>query len=259
MQFGWAVVMLCGFLFWEAWPNRPKPRFTTRLTPILMALPGFALLFIAQIYMAALGMNPASLVGLSLGILLVIFANYLWVYSTPGVRHFAFATLFFLIALPPPSAIYNPIVNILTGIVVAIDVNILSFAGIPAQRVGNLIQLPSGVVGVSEACSGIRSAQSTLMATLFIGYLVLKNGSLRLFLVFVGLGLAIFGNVVRSAFLCFRADAAGAKAVDEVHDAAGWSILIFTSVGVALIAWWFSGLDKKMTALRARSRRAATV
>ena len=33
---------------------------------------------------------------------------------------------------------------------------------------GNLIELSTGVLGVDEACSGIRSFQSTLMAALFL-------------------------------------------------------------------------------------------
>lgn len=254
MQFGWAVLMLCAFLFWEAWPARPKANFRPLWLPGLLATPALALLFLVQIYIAALGMTPASLSGLALGVLAVIFANYYWVFGWPGVKHFMFATLFFLIALPPPSVIYNPIVSTLQSWVVSIDVTALSLMGVPAQRIGNLIQLPGGVVGVNEACSGIRSAQSTVMATLFIGYLVLKNNSLKVILLFVGIGLAIFGNVIRSLFLSLRANADGVKAVEEAHDAAGWSILIFTTVGVALVAWWFAGLDKKMTALRERAK-----
>jgi exosortase len=253
MAFGYMAPMLCGFLFWEIWPTRPKEKFTSVFGPILLALPGLALLFIAQIYMAALGMNPASLVGLTLGTMCVIFANYWWVFGFGGIWHFAFPTMFFLVALPLPTVVYNPVVSALQSLVVSIDVNVLSLFGIPAQRIGNLIHLPSGVVGVNEACSGIRSVQSTIMATLFIGYLVLKNRSLNVALLVVGVGLAVVGNVIRSVYLCFRADSAGLQAVEEAHDAAGWSILVFTTIGVALAAWQFSKFDKAMTALRARA------
>lgn len=258
MAFGWMAPMLCGFLFWEALPTRPPARFGSFWMPVLLSLPGLVLLFFAQIYIAALGMNPASLMALTLGVILVIFANYFWVFGWRGAWHFAFPTLFFLVALPLPSIIYNPIVSALQSLVVSIDVNVLSLMGIPARRVGNLIQLPSGVVGVNEACSGIRSAQSTVMATLFIGYLVLKNRSLNVLLLIVGVGLAVVGNVIRSVFLCVRADQAGLHAVEEAHDAAGWSILVFTTIGVAFAAWGFSKLDKKMTLLRERARALKT-
>ncbi len=255
MQFGWAVLMLCGFLFWEAWPLRPGPQFKARWAPVLMGVAGLMALFVVQLYNSAMGMNPAALSGMALGIYLIIFGNFLWVFGWAGVRHFSFPALFFVLALPMPGFIYGPVVSSLQSLVVSIDATLLSLMGIPAQRTGNLIQLPTGIVGVNEACSGVRSAQSTVMATLFIGSLVLKNRSLKVTLLVVGVGLAVVGNVVRSLYLCLRANAEGIQAVDEAHDTAGWSILLFTTVGVALTAWWFAKLDRRIG--EARERAAA--
>ena len=43
--------------------------------------------------------------------------------------------------------------------------------GIPAQVEGNLIRVSTGLVGVNEACSGIRSLQTSLMIGLLFGEL----------------------------------------------------------------------------------------
>src|SRR5688572_26433163 len=115
--------------------------------------------------------------------------------------------------------------------------------GIPAQRAGSLIHLPNGSVGVDEACSGIRSLQSTIMATLFIGYLTLKSRGLQVALFGGGILLALAGNLIRSLYLSLTANAKGVDAIKE-HDAAGWSVFLFTAGGVALLAWLFAKFEK---------------
>ena len=223
-----------------------------------MALFGCGILFLTQIYQAAYGMTPASMSGLGLGALSIMLATTHYVFGWIGVRHFAFGFLFILLALPIPSIIYSPIVLGLQTKVANVNVEVLNLAGIPARRIGSLIQLPTGTVGVDEACSGIRSLQSTLMATLFIGYLTLKKFSLRVFLVFLGLGLAIFGNLARSLFLSFMANKNGLEAIDKFHDTAGWSILAFTVVGVGIAAFFMGKLEKLAASLETVSSEAGT-
>src|SRR6185503_11709822 len=113
----------------------------------------------------------------------------LYVFGWAGVRHYGFAFAFILIALPMPTFIYNPIVSGLQHRIANLNVIILNLAGIAARQSGSLIQLPSGTIGIDEACSGIRSLQSTVMATLFIGYLSLKRRSLQVLLLGLGVGL----------------------------------------------------------------------
>ncbi len=42
---------------------------------------------------------------------------------------------------------------------------------IPAVQHGNLIEVRTGLLGMDEACSGIRSLQATFMVSLFLGEL----------------------------------------------------------------------------------------
>jgi hypothetical protein len=48
-------------------------------------------------------------------------------------------------------------------------VEVLGWLGIPAMAHGNVIEVATGMVGIDEACSGIRSFQSSLMISLFFG------------------------------------------------------------------------------------------
>jgi exosortase len=217
-----------------------------------------AVLFLTQVYQAALGTTPASMSGIGAGVLLVVAANLNGVFGWAGVKHFAFAAAFILLALPIPAVVYDPIVMSLQSWIAAMNVEVLNMFGVPAQKTGSLIQLPNCTVGVDEACSGIRSLQSTVMATLFIGFLTLRRTGLKVLLFLIGIALAIFGNVVRSLFLSFTANGRGIEGIQTYHDAAGWSILAFTAAGVILFAWWLSrlesSLDRPLNALAAESR-----
>jgi exosortase len=244
MQFGWILLMLCAFVIWDQWAKRPSPVWKPRWPLFLFAVGGLAILFLMQIYQAAFGLTPAVMMGLTLGLYSIAIANIHYVYGASGLRFYAFPLMFFLIALPMPSFIETPLVTGLQEKVATVNVEILNLVGIPAKRTGSLIELPNGTVGVNEACSGIRSLQSTVMATLFIGYLTLKRRTLQLSLLFIGVGLAIFGNLIRSLYLSFTANAQGLGAVEKVHDSAGWTILAFTAAGVAFFAWALSRLEK---------------
>lgn len=249
LQFGWVVVLLCGYLGWEAWEKKPAERFLWSAPSAILFTAGGALLFLVQVYQAAFGMNAATLLGLTLGGGILITANLHYVFGWPGVWHFAFPCAFFLVALPMPSVVQNLIVGGLQAQIASLNVEVLNLIGIPARQTGSLIQLPNCTVGVDEACSGIRSLQSTVMATLFIGYLTLQRLGLRGLLLACGIGLAMVGNLVRSMFLSYTANSKGLVALEAYHDTAGWSILAFTAGGVALLAWGLGKLEQRATRL----------
>jgi exosortase/archaeosortase family protein len=61
-----------------------------------------------------------------------------------------------------------------------------------------------------------------------------------------GILLAIIGNIGRSLFPSLMANAHGLKSLDRYHDTAGWSILLFTTCTVALLAWALSKLESSL-------------
>ena len=248
LQFGWIVLVLSAYLVWEAWLTRPVVRLQWRWTALLMAGTGLGFMFLFQIYRMAFGTTPAALYFLAAGVMLMVCANLHYAFGTEGVRRFAFAFGFILVALPLPSVIYFPVVTGLQAKVAAINVGLLNIAGIPAQQIGSLIRLPNGTVGVDEACSGIRSLQATVMATLFVGYLTLNRGLLQVVLLGAGALLAIVGNIIRSLFLTLVANSRGISAVNSFHDTAGWSVLAFTAIGIILISYGLARLEKMATA-----------
>jgi len=246
LQFGWIVLVLWAYLLCEAWSHRPAPRFQWTWRGAMLTLFGLGMLFFAQLYRTAFGVTTEGMSALGVGAMSFIAGNFKYVFGWDGLRRFAFVFAFFCVALPVPETIYYPFVNGLQSKVAALNVELLNLLGVPAERLGNAIRLPACVVGIDEACSGIRSLQSTVMATLFIGYLTLRKRSLQAALFGLGLLLAMGGNLLRSLFLSYTAHAKGPKAIESYHDAAGWSILAFTAAGVAAAAWWLGRWEKAL-------------
>ncbi|MBM3883301.1 MAG: exosortase/archaeosortase family protein [Verrucomicrobia bacterium] len=257
LQFGWVVLMLCAYLIWEAWEKRGPAQFRWSVAGVALGTVGILVLFVTQLYQAAYGLTAASMSGLGVGMVCVVLANLSYVFGWSRSGQFVFGFCFILIALPIPSVIYGAVVGWLQGKVAYLNVEVLNLLGIPAVQVGSLIHLPVGTVGIDEACSGIRSLQSTIMATLFIGYLSLKRRSFQVLLFLSGIGLAVFGNVVRSLYLSLRANSQGIESISHVHDAAGWSILAFTAVGVIILSWLMNKLEAVAAASGAVPPRAA--
>ncbi len=90
------------------------------------------------------------------------------------------------------------------------------------------------------------------MATLFIGKLTLRSNLQRGLLVDGCIALAIFGNMLRSLLLSTMAHRHGVQSFDQIHDSTGWLILLFTAVGVGLIAFLANSLDQKASRQRAK-------
>jgi hypothetical protein len=61
-----------------------------------------------------------------------------------------------------------------------LTVAFLNLFQITAVQHGNVIEVKSGLLGIDEACSGIRSLQATVMVSLFLGELYRATWQRRL-------------------------------------------------------------------------------
>ncbi len=142
-----------------------------------------------------------------------------------GLVRFAFPFCFFFTAVPWPTLFEQPIIQHLSRINAAIVVNVMSILGVPAIQHGNVIEISTGMVGINDACSGIRSLQSSLMISLFLGEFYFLKWPRRLFLILAGFVLAMFFNACRTSLLTFLAAKKGIGAIAHYHDEAGITIL----------------------------------
>jgi exosortase len=253
--YGWFVVPLAAFLLWRRWEDRPEPAVPSFpklcATAGILALVGLGLGRLCnsanEDWRLAKALVAASVVGFTL----------MGVYLSGGrswLRHFGFPILFALSALPWSKPFEDALTNRLMPLVASLSVDALWIFDIPALRQGNLIQLSSGMLGVDEACSGIRSLQGTLMASLFLGEYLRLSPFRRLLMVGVGIAFAFACNVVRAIVLALIAAKKGVEAVDTWHDSAGLSILLACVAGL-----WVLGLFLVAQQRRSKARRIAEI
>ena len=146
--------------------------------------------------------------------------------GTAWLKHFAFPVLFFLVAIPWLRPIEEPFIRGLAQFNAHATVEIFSVFGIPVFQQANVIETSRGLVGIDEACSGVRSFQATLMLSLLFGEFYFLNLKQRGQLVLAGFGLAIGSNILRTTTLVFVCTRQGLEAMDKWHDPTGVAILL---------------------------------
>jgi exosortase len=266
-SYGWFVPFFAVVLFWLRWEDAPKAReasgqrsavseqgtnnkgpitSNSKARAIAIGIAIVALLVLFPVRLFEIG-NPdwrplSWLHGICVVTITLIF---LWsVGGKPWLRHFAFPVLFTLVAVPWVSLVEEPIVQGLMRVVAAVASEVVALFGIPAQLEGNLIRIPGGLVGVNEACSGVRSLQTSLMIGLLFGELKRLSIFRRIVLVAVAAAIAFAGNCIRAFFLVWVAATQNVAAVKRWHDFAGYGIVAAVFIGT-LIAAALLGRTKK--------------
>ncbi len=145
-----------------------------------------------------------------------------------------FPLLFFFVAAPWPPRFEQPTTIGLMQIVAGATAGLLRLLGFSANVAGGAILLPTGAVGITEACSGIRSLQTGVMFGLAMGEWFLLRPWRRLFLLAVAVILAVITNLARTFTLSIQAALHGIASVDHIHDFIG--TVMVTALVVAIFA-----------------------
>ena len=160
---------------------------------------------------------------------------------------FLFPALIWLLSAPLVSTLETQIRVFLLTKVTVIVFTVFDLLGYELEREGNVLLLPTGQVGVEEACSGIRSLTACLFAGSFLAAIFLKHVWQKVLLVLAAMLLAVFTNLLRSMFLTLWAYHNGSQAIDahwylpvigdigSVHDVTGLGILVLTCLGLLLL------------------------
>jgi exosortase len=244
-NYGWFVPFFALYLCWLRWQDRPTPEVKSQKSEVrsrwiaaLIGIPALFLLLPVRLFeIATPEWRPLGWIhALSVAALTLL---YLWcVGGKRWVRHFAFPVAFFFVAVPWPTAVEVPIIQGLMRMVANVAAETAMLLGIPAQVEGNLIRVSTGLVGVNEACSGIRSLQTSLMIGLLFGELKRLSVLRRVTLVVGAVIIAVFANFVRAVFLVIVAATKNISEVSRWHDVAGYTIvaLVFLStMGLAYL------------------------
>ncbi len=270
-SFGWLVPLFVAFVVHDRWPKITaalaacaadgSPRATGWQKWLLRILAGAALLcgalmfLLGSFYRAGAGTSQPGTLAITLGacaiLLPLLFVNVpdaaqaasgkagpspVGMFADERVRLtalFLFPVLVWLVSAPMVSAIETQLNLALLRYIVTTVAFVFDLLGLPLEQQGNVLALPTGHVGVEDACSGIRSLTGCLFAGSFLAAVFLEKLWKKIALVFAALGLALLTNLARSLFLTGWAYRYGPAAIEgTVHDAAGYAVLGLTVVGL---------------------------
>jgi exosortase len=224
---GWMVPLIAGWIFAERWSRRPDPAPPRRIWPTAVLL--------AALWLPAAGANLILESSPDWRPMMWLFALAVFTASllvtrlaggAPWQRHFAFAFFFALTAVPWPYDFERWLTLELSMLGARITGILLNLGGILAVVQGNNIEIDTGVLGVDDACSGVRSFQSSLMAALLFGEWFGFRAGWRIFLAVAGIVTAYLLNIVRMLALSLAVRQGGVDVLDQWHDPAGFAILL---------------------------------
>lgn len=267
--FGWLVPFFVAYVVRERWPQvqlriaAGRRRVGRDQTPRWRAVladgaAGIALIAAAGLFLlgawhrAAAGSSFAATLALTAGAAGVTLATIFLLapLATPVSRlrvtqTFLFPALVWLVSAPMLAIVESNLSVFLMRQVTTAVFFVFDSAGMLLEQRGNVLVLPTGNVGVAEACSGIRSLTGCLFAGSLLAAVFMPTLGRKLSLLAISLALAIVANLVRSLFLTGWAYRFGASSIEgTVHDVSGYAVLGLTIIGLLALLPRIGGKGK---------------
>ena len=240
-QYGFAIPFLSVYLGWRRWSlfagaEGLRPAASNGIVRLVLA--GCWFLFVlAEVLRQH---DPGWRLCGSAMMAAMSAATLVWVYLSGGsvlVRQMLFPVGFGWLALPWPSDAEHFLVGELTRHLTAAVIFVLNFSSIPAVQHGSVIAMARGHVGIDDACSGVQSFQSSLMAGLFLGEWFSLAFGRRAGLILGGWLIALIGNLGRVLALTLLVSRRGEAAASRWHDSFGYVSTCFIFATIFLMAW----------------------
>jgi exosortase len=204
---------------------------------LLVALGALALLLVASV-----GGEPFTQ---RVSLLLFSAGAILYLKGWRMLKEVSFVLFLLLLAIPLPEVIFNAVALPLQLVASSLAERLLDIFGIPVFREGNLLQIKSQMLNVTEACSGIRSLATLLTGGVIVGYFLPARWWLRPVFVLSSIPIALGVNALRVAGTGVLAEAWGERwATGFLHLFSGWVVFVFASCLLLgerqLLQHWFS-------------------
>jgi exosortase len=216
---GFLIVPIAAYLAWER--RHALQRVELRPTALgLVVIIGSLAVLVAGTLGAELFLSRVSIIGAVAGAIL-----FLGGWPAFGVLRFPVA--FLLLMVPIPSIIFNQIAFPLQLLASRFGTSVISLAGVPVLREGNVLTLSNTTLEVAEACSGIRSLVSLLTMGLLLGYFTDKRSWVRTIVTLATVPIAILANGMRVAGTGIASYYYGPEAAEGfLHTFSGWLVFV---------------------------------
>lgn len=144
------------------------------------------------------------------------------------------SVLFLLFMIPLPYAAEVAMAQPLQKVAGQCSTFGLQTLGIAAIQTGNLIDVEGHVLGVAEACSGLRMLVVFFALSTAVAILIQRSWLQKIILMFSAIPIALFCNILRISGTGLLYVYAGPELAEKVfHDLAGWLMM-----PIALLMMW---------------------
>lgn len=233
---GFIVPIVSGFIIWRMRKELHDVEIKQSQTGLILFIIGIALQSIAVMGVIRF-LSGISLIITISGIILYLFG---WKFF----NKIRFPILFLLLAVPVPfTDIVAPPLQTVSAVTSSGLANLI---GIPVQRVGYVLNTPSGTFEVALECSGLKSIISLLTISIIYAF-ILEGGLLMKFTVALSsIPLALFGNILRIVSVFIVSNIYGKEtALNYFHDFSSLLLFSFALIGLFLVGRSFGRLRFK--------------
>lgn len=225
---GWLIAPIAAGL---AWRDRTRLRLAPRQPSALglVIVIGSLAMFAAGMIGAELFTTRASLIGVVAGTIV-----FLW-----GWQHFRllwFPLAYLILMIPLPAIVFDRLTESLQLVASGLGEHLLRTADVPVFREGNVLTMSTITLGVTDACSGIRSLMSLVAVSSLVAYVYEPTLARRVIIAVSAVPLAVALNGMRVAVTGVAASRFGPDlARGMVHEASGWVIFVFALAGLWML------------------------
>lgn len=227
---------------------------SSRIDLVLGAVAAFGSLVMnaLTVFLPSLWLETLAIIGL-LGSLTLLFGG------RDSLRAAAGGLLFLGFMIPLPSALQASLSSPLQHVASAIAEPVITMAGIPVLREGNLLHLPGQTLLVAEACSGIRQLTAFIAMTTAGAILLQRPLWYRAVLMLAALPIAVLANCCRVTVLALLLNAGRQEFVDgPLHAAEGLLMILlglFLLRGVVAVLDFLDGSAPRVAAVTEQTGR----
>jgi exosortase len=179
----------------------------------------------------------------------LLLAGFVWTFwGSRRLRSLTFPFLLLATMVPLPTLVYNTFALPLQLLASHMATEIARWFGVAVAQDGNVIRLASVSLGVEEACSGLTSLSSLIVASVLLGFLLCERIWARVMLLLLAVPISIAINIVRVTGSAIIADYNPQFALGFYHSFEGWLVFVCGSLvtfGAAKILGNFSRLPSR--------------
>ncbi|MBN2013135.1 EpsI family protein [candidate division KSB1 bacterium] len=228
---GLVVPLLSALLIWKRRAIFHNYTWTPSWTGLLVIVEGLALRVFAEL--------AAELFFLRLSFIIILVGISLCVFGFPITKRLIGPIGLLLFMIPLPYVVYQDITLPLKAISTNVAVAVFNTIGMPAFKMGNIIELEHLTMNMDSACSGLRYLLPFIVLAIFWGQLTVKSWYIRTTLIAEAAVLSIIANICR--IICtgvlFKIGGSG-WIVGWPHTLLGIVVVLFAGL-LFMLSWMF--------------------